>query len=97
MEREFKAEVEHSRSLQASTRSAPTPSLSASVSVDPEEAEKDAQSLKIYEDITDLCITNVKVKSGGKNGKDVTFNCIQTVDNRSEWLPVILTSHFHTS
>ena len=84
LEREIKAEVEHSRSLQAAAKSGGAPSLAASVSTTPEEAEKDAQSLKLYEDMTDLNIMNVKIKSGGNNGKEVTFNCVQTVEGRSK-------------
>ncbi len=83
LERECKAEVEHSRSLQAAAKSGPAASLAASVSTTPEEADKDSQSLKLYEDMTDLNIMNVKIKSGGKNGKEVTFNCVQTVEGRS--------------
>lgn len=86
LEREFQAEVEHSRSLQASAKSNGALTLAASVSTTPEEAEKDVQSLKLYEDMTDLNIMNVKIKSGGKNGKEVTFNCIQTVEGRSACL-----------
>ncbi|EIW65816.1 hypothetical protein TREMEDRAFT_66185 [Tremella mesenterica DSM 1558] len=79
LERDYKAEVAHSRSLQASSNRNP---LAASVSTTPEEADKDAQSLKLYEDLTDLNITNVKIKTG-KAGKEVTFICVQTVEGRS--------------
>ncbi|CAD6574243.1 MAG: hypothetical protein TREMPRED_001069 [Tremellales sp. Tagirdzhanova-0007] len=83
LEREIKAEVEHSRLLQATAKAGGAPSLAASISTTPEEAEKDAQSLKLYEDMTDLNIMNVKIKQGAKNGKEVTFNCVQTVEGRS--------------
>ncbi|GFZ47185.1 hypothetical protein JCM24511_04928 [Saitozyma sp. JCM 24511] len=89
LEREYKAEVEHSRSLQASKASgsgsgssaaAAQPSA-ASLSI-PEEAEKDQQAIRLYEDLTDLNISNVKVRPA-KHGKEVVFNCVQTVDKRS--------------
>lgn len=92
LEREYKAEVEHSRSLQASKASgsgsgssaaAAQPSA-ASLSI-PEEAEKDQQAIRLYEDLTDLNISNVKVRPA-KHGKEVVFNCVQTVDKRSERL-----------
>ncbi len=82
--------MQHSRSLQAAAKSGSAPSLAASVSTTREEAEKDVQSLKLYEDMTDLNIMNVKIKSGGKNGKEVTFNCVQTVEGRSKLAPAHL-------
>lgn len=81
MEREHKAEIEHSRRTLQTSTSKPTASTSA-ISINPEEAEKDAASLKLYEDITDLNITSVKIKPA-KGGKDVVFNCVQTVEGRS--------------
>ena len=85
LEREYRAEVEHSRALQSSTKTAPS-ALAAStgpIATDDEEAAKDAESLKLYEDLSELAITNVKIKHG-KGGKEVTFTCVQTVEGRSE-------------
>ncbi|RSH95076.1 hypothetical protein EHS25_000162 [Saitozyma podzolica] len=87
LEREYKAEVEHSRSLQASKASgsssgASVAQTSAASSSIPEEAEKDQQAIRLYEDLTDLNISNVKVRPA-KHGKEVVFNCVQTVDKRS--------------
>ncbi|OCF32395.1 hypothetical protein I316_05820 [Kwoniella heveanensis BCC8398] len=84
--REYKAEVEHSRTLQASssgkgTSAAPTQSI-GDFSATPEEAAKDAKSLALYEDLTLLNIANVKIKST-KNGDETTFNCILSLDGQS--------------
>jgi hypothetical protein len=76
--------VEHSRRLQANAnRSSAAPTSSAAVFTTPEEAEKDAKAIRLYEDLTELNISNVKIKPG-KYGKEVVFNCVQTVDKRSE-------------
>lgn len=78
MEKEYKAEVEQSRTLQASTRGAPN--LAASTSIPPltEEAEKDAVCLSLYEDMTELQIINVKLRRDPKIGKEVILNCLHT-------------------
>jgi hypothetical protein len=78
LEKEYKAEVEQSRTLQASTRTAPN--LSASTSIPPltEESEKDAICLSLYEDMTELQILNVKLKRDAKSGKEATLNCLHT-------------------
>ena len=78
LEKEYQAEVQQSRSLQASTRGAPN--LSASTSIPPltEEAEKDAVCLSLYEDMTELQIINVKLRRDAKNGKEATLNCLHT-------------------
>ncbi|WRT69248.1 uncharacterized protein IL334_006232 [Kwoniella shivajii] len=87
LQREHKAEVEHSRSLLQSqsslknSTSAPTQSSSI-VSTTPEEAAKDAASLALYEDLTLLNIANVKIKPA-KVGKDETFNCVMAVNGQS--------------
>ena len=85
LEREYKAEVEHSRQLQAGKPSAAF-STSATQAVPAEEAEKDQQSLMLYEELTDLNIIHVNIEST-KSGKKVTYNCIQTIDGRSKLLP----------
>lgn len=72
----MRAEKEHSRSLKAKAEH------DVGTTADPEESAKDNESLKLYEDLTDLSIANVKIKSG-KGGKEVTFNCIQTIEGRS--------------
>lgn len=73
VEKEYKFEVEQHRKSTKGT---------LAISTTPEEADKDAASLKLYEDLTDLGIMNVKIVQG-KNGKEYTFNCIQTVGGRS--------------
>jgi len=78
VEKEYKFEMEQHKKVAKNTTTTPA------VSTTPEEAEKDAASLKLYEDLTDLGILNVKVVQG-KNGKEYTFNCIQTVGSRSTW------------
>lgn len=48
-----------------------------------EDSEKDALSLGLYEDLSGLAILSVSVKKTQK-GKDVTFKCMQTYEDRSE-------------
>ena len=89
LEKEYKAEQQHSQSLQSQLSSKPPSSstIAAAVSTSPGEAEKDAACLRLYEDLSELCVANVKVNDAGKAGKDVTFNCVQTRGPRSESLP----------
>ena len=85
LDKDYRAEQEHSRSLQAELQASKSGSkLAQSVSTTPDEAEKDAQCLRLYEDLTDICVVSVKVEQGGKGGKEVVFNCIHTVGGRSE-------------
>ncbi|WVF65371.1 hypothetical protein IAT40_000098 [Kwoniella sp. CBS 6097] len=87
IQREYKAEVEHSRSLQASNSkntAAPTAgsTSTANSSINPEEAAKDTKSLALYEDLTMLNIANVKIKPT-KTGDETAFNCILSIDGQS--------------
>lgn len=90
LEKEYKAEVEHSRKLQAqsasSSRMGASQGSSALSTTAQEESEKDAMSLRFYEDLTELAIVNVRIKVG-KAGKDATLNCLLTnkLAARSEW------------
>jgi hypothetical protein len=87
LEKEYQMEVENSRKLQSLSSSrlgasqGPSSSSAAAVAAtstrSPEEIEKDDASLRIYEDLTELQIVNVKVKHG-KAGKEVTLNCLHT-------------------
>lgn len=52
-----------------------------------EESDKDHRSLKLYEDLSDLSIINVKIKTGA-NGEEVSYNCVQTVEGRSKLITV---------
>jgi hypothetical protein len=49
-----------------------------------EESEIDNACLRLYEDLTELNVANVKIKDGGKSGKEIVFNCIQTHAGKSE-------------
>ncbi|WVQ81346.1 hypothetical protein IAT38_003469 [Cryptococcus sp. DSM 104549] len=76
LQREYKTEVELSRSLQASARApAAAPSGAAAAGAAQEEAEKDVESLKLYEDLTTMNIYKVTLREG-KLGSEKTFNCI---------------------
>ncbi|KAK8844149.1 hypothetical protein IAR55_006943 [Kwoniella newhampshirensis] len=84
LQREYKAEVEHSRSLQASARGSVPPTgtgVTSSLNTG-EEAEKDAACIALYEDLTMLSIPNVKIKPA-RIGKEMTFNCIMSVAEQS--------------
>ncbi|ORX39279.1 hypothetical protein BD324DRAFT_619116 [Kockovaella imperatae] len=84
LDKDYKAEQDHSRSLQAQLQAAKSGTkLSHSVSTTPDEAEKDAASLRLYEDMTEMAIVNVKVEHGGKGGKEIIYNCIQTREGKS--------------
>ncbi|WWD21190.1 hypothetical protein CI109_105674 [Kwoniella shandongensis] len=88
LQREYKAEVEHSRSLQASGRGSVPPTASSVAGVagvshtTAEESEKDAACIALYEDLTMLSIPNVKIKPS-RLGKEMTFNCIMSVAEQS--------------
>ncbi|WVQ93044.1 hypothetical protein IAU59_000108 [Kwoniella sp. CBS 9459] len=90
LQREYKAEVEHSRSLQAaagkgtssSAPAGPSSAINTNTNTMSEEAAKDAKSLALYEDLTMLNIANVKIKST-KIGDETTFNCILSMDGQS--------------
>jgi hypothetical protein len=49
-----------------------------------EESEIDNACLRLYEDLTELNVANVKIKDGGKSGKEIVFNCIQTHAGKSK-------------
>ena len=83
LEREYKAEVKHSQNLQAS-RSGTAPAAGVVGGITPEEAAKDAACLRLYEDLSDLSVPNVKIRDTGKAGKEIVYNCIQTYAGRSE-------------
>ncbi|KAK4689382.1 hypothetical protein P7C73_g745, partial [Tremellales sp. Uapishka_1] len=76
LEKELATEVALAKSLQTKSK-ATDPVTSQS-----EESEKDDLTMKLYEDMTDLNIMNVRVKPG-RYGKEVTFNCVQSVGKRS--------------
>ncbi|KAK1922717.1 hypothetical protein DB88DRAFT_496076 [Papiliotrema laurentii] len=82
LEREYKAEVKHSQNLQAS-RSGTAPAAGVVGGITPEEAAKDAACLRLYEDLSDLSVPNVKIRDTGKAGKEIVYNCIQTYAGRS--------------
>lgn len=81
LQKEYEAEVSNSRRfLNASTTNAP--SVREPVNNASAESDLDHRSLKLYEDLCDLSIVNVKIKNGA-NGEEVSFNCVQTVEGRS--------------
>ncbi|KAL0247818.1 hypothetical protein I308_103896 [Cryptococcus tetragattii IND107] len=82
LEREYKAEVEHSRSLQDSSKNPSSTLASDSVSQTLEEAEKDHASLALYEQLSLMNIVNVKIKDS-RFGKERTFNCVMCVNGKS--------------
>ena len=45
--------------------------------------EQNEQVIKLYEDLTNLMIPQVKIIKGG-NGDEITFVCVQTVQGRSK-------------
>ncbi|WOO83720.1 uncharacterized protein LOC62_05G007241 [Vanrija pseudolonga] len=80
LQRDYDAEVEHSRSLQSQRASSANPPAPAPNS---EEAEKDQLSVRLYEDISGLAILNINVKQTNA-GKEVICNCLQTsIEGRS--------------
>ena len=80
LQQEVKAHKAHVQALEAKLASAAIPAVSTTN----EDAVKDAASLRLYEDITELLIANVKVIEGGKNGKETIYHCVQTHGARSE-------------
>lgn len=83
----YKAEVEASQKLLASRSNGLAASTSAVEPVDTkEDSLKDSACLRLYEDILELAILNVKIKEGkcGPKDKEYTFTCIQTVGKRSK-------------
>jgi hypothetical protein len=80
----YKDEVEASRKLLASRSGAPAvPSIAESGS-GKEESVKDAAIIRMYEDMYDLCILEVRIKDGkfGPKDKEYVFSCVQTVDKK---------------
>ena len=85
LDKEYKAEQEHSKALQAQILAVRSGSkLAQSVSTTPDDAEKDVASLRLYEDLTEMAIVNVKIEHGGKGGKEIIYNCIHTREGKSE-------------
>jgi len=74
--------VKYSRQLQAQTKT-PNGAASTTIGSSSEESAKDAASLRLYEDITDLNIVNVTITENPKKGKEILFNCIQTHAGKS--------------
>lgn len=81
LQRDYDAEVKHSRSLQSQRAGSANPPAPAPNS---EEAEKDQLSVRLYEDISGLAILNINVKQTNA-GKEVVCNCLQTsIEGRSK-------------
>lgn len=78
---DLEAEIQHSQQLQGAASKAPPPTAPPPA----EDSEKDALSLGLYEDLSGLAILGVSVKKTQK-GKDVTFKCMQTYEDRSTLL-----------
>jgi hypothetical protein len=76
-EKELKTETEFSRRLQASK--------SSNGGTTVEESAKDAAIIRLYEELTDLGIVNVRIKEDAKTGKEMVFNCIATYNAKSEF------------
>lgn len=79
MKRDYDAEVALSKEA-AQKRATLTPAPAA---VTADEATKDTQLIKLYEDLTNLTAPGIKVKDGGA-GKEYSFVCVQTIDGKSE-------------
>ncbi|WWD06937.1 hypothetical protein V865_005034 [Kwoniella europaea PYCC6329] len=86
LQKQIQAEVTYSKSLiekqQLNSSTNKYPSSSAAVNTSAEEAAKDAASLALYEDLTLLNITNVKIRPA-RIGKEEIFNCLVCVDGKS--------------
>lgn len=87
--------MENSRKLQQTINARPSAAAGAEAASSSaagssaqasQEQEKDAQSLRLYEDLTDLAIVDVKIRQE-RSGKEVIYNCVQTTDKRSTSLP----------
>lgn len=76
---DLEAEIQHTQQLQSSASK--TPALVAQPPA--EDNEKDALSLGLYEDVSGLAILGVSTRQTQK-GRDTTFKCIQTYEDRSE-------------
>ncbi|ODN76847.1 hypothetical protein L202_05441 [Cryptococcus amylolentus CBS 6039] len=83
LQKEYKTEIENSRSLQASTKSGPASNAVSNAGSSSEEAEKDTASLSLYEDLTLLNITSVKIQKGKYGNKEKTFNCVMAANGIS--------------
>lgn len=77
---DLEAEIQHTQQLQEAASKAPAPAAPPPA----EDSEKDALSLGLYEDLSGLAILGVSVKKTQK-GRDVTFKCMQTYEDRSEF------------
>ncbi|WVQ63719.1 uncharacterized protein L199_001872 [Kwoniella botswanensis] len=86
LQKQIQAEVTYSKSLiekqQLNSSTNKHPSSNAAVNTSAEEAAKDAASLALYEDLTLLNITNVKIRPA-RIGKEEIFNCLVCVDGKS--------------
>ncbi|OCF56279.1 hypothetical protein L486_06220 [Kwoniella mangroviensis CBS 10435] len=86
LQKQIQAEVTYSKSLiekqQLNSSTNKHPSSSAAANASAEEAAKDAASLALYEDLTLLNITNVKIRPA-RIGKEEIFNCLVCVDGKS--------------
>lgn len=84
LQKQVEDEVKFSRQLQAQAKSATSGAAPTTIGGSSEESAKDAASLRLYEDITDLNIVNVTITENPKRGKEIVFNCIQTHGGKSE-------------
>lgn len=85
LDKMYKAEVEASQKLLASRSGTSAPATVAESGTAKEESVKDAAIIRLYEDMSDLCILEVRIKDGkfGPKDKEYTFSCIQTVGKNS--------------
>jgi hypothetical protein len=74
------AQAERRAAAAALTGSVAGPTSAKEVAADREQNE---QVIKLYEDLTNLMIPQVKIVKGG-NGDEITFVCVQTVQGRSK-------------
>jgi hypothetical protein len=81
LQKDYQAEIRLSKeaAIKRATGPAVTPAPSTA------ESAKDTLLIKLYEDLTNLSVPIIKTKEGG-SGLEVTFVCVQTVDERSEYL-----------
>ncbi|KAL7421038.1 hypothetical protein Q5752_003922 [Cryptotrichosporon argae] len=89
VQKEYDAEVKQHQALQKSKSgsgsgagAAPAPAAAAGSGQTADEAEKDAESLKLYEDLSGLAVLGVEVRDG-KAGRETVFTCCQTSDGKS--------------
>ncbi|WVQ74468.1 hypothetical protein IAR50_004069 [Cryptococcus sp. DSM 104548] len=83
LQKEYKTEIENSRSLQASAKSAPASQSASATGPTFEDAEMDSASLRLYEDLTLLNIMSVKIQKGKYGNKEKTFNCVMAANGTS--------------